>query len=93
MSEQVISSTGTRPGGSSRAGRWFSNPWRKPQFLAALTWGYLAWSILPVLIAVVFSFNSGRSRSTWQGFSLRWWWQDPTRCRDLKPPPRLDAQA
>jgi spermidine/putrescine transport system permease protein len=77
MSEQTLSSTGTRPGGSSRAGRWFSNPWRKPQFLAALTWGYLAWSILPVLIAVVFSFNSGRSRSTWQGFSLRWWWQDP----------------
>jgi spermidine/putrescine transport system permease protein len=76
MSEQVISGTGTGPG-SSRAGRWFSNPWRKPKFLAALTWGYLAWSILPVLIAVVFSFNSGRSRSTWQGFSLRWWWQDP----------------
>ncbi|MGH2594582.1 MAG: ABC transporter permease [Actinomycetota bacterium] len=75
MSEQALSSTGA--GGSSRAGRWFSNPWRKPRFLAALTWGYLAWSILPVLIAVVFSFNSGRSRSTWQGFSLRWWWQDP----------------
>ena len=77
MSEQAFSSTGTGSGGSSRAGRWLSNPWRKPQFLAALTWGYLAWSILPVLIAVVFSFNSGRSRSTWQGFSLRWWWQDP----------------
>ena len=77
MSEQALPSIGTGPGGSSRAGRWFSNPWRKPQFLAALTWGYLAWSILPVLIAVVFSFNSGRSRSTWQGFSLRWWWQDP----------------
>ena len=77
MSEQALSSTAAGSGGSSRAGRWFSNPWRKPQFLAALTWGYLAWSILPVLIAVIFSFNSGRSRSTWQGFSLRWWWQDP----------------
>jgi spermidine/putrescine transport system permease protein len=42
-----------------------------------VTWGYLAWSILPVLIAVAFSFNAGRSRSTWQGFSMRWWYQDP----------------
>jgi spermidine/putrescine transport system permease protein len=37
---------------------------------------YLAWSIVPVLIAVLFSFNSGRSRSSWQGFSLRWWVSD-----------------
>lgn len=56
---------------------WLGNPWRKPRFLQAMTWGYLAWSILPVVIAIVFSFNAGRSRSTWQGFSLRWWYQDP----------------
>jgi spermidine/putrescine transport system permease protein len=56
---------------------WFRNPWGRPRFLSAVTWGYLAWSILPVLIAVAFSFNSGRSRSTWQGFSMRWWYQDP----------------
>ena len=24
----------------------------------------------------MFSFNSGRSRSSWQGFSLRWWFSD-----------------
>ena len=34
-------------------------------------------SVLPVAIAVWFSFNAGRSRSSWQGFSLRWYWQDP----------------
>ena len=47
-----------------------------------ITWGYIAWSILPVIIAVIFSFNDGRSRSTWQGFSLRWWWRGrrSTRC-------------
>ncbi len=56
---------------------WLRNPWRKPRFLQAITLGYLAWSILPVIIAIVFSFNNGRSRSTWQGFSLRWWYQDP----------------
>ena len=50
---------------------------RKPYFLAALTWVYVAWSLLPVLVAVQFSFNAGRSRSTWQGFSWRWYWSDP----------------
>jgi spermidine/putrescine transport system permease protein len=57
---------------------WLRNPWRRPLFLATFTWGYLAWSILPVIIAIIFSFNAGRSRSTWQGFSFRWWWGDPT---------------
>ena len=56
---------------------WLRNPWRKPRFLQAITWGYLTWSIVPVVIAVIFSFNLGRSRSTWQGFSMRWWYQDP----------------
>ncbi|HYZ14494.1 MAG TPA: ABC transporter permease [Actinomycetota bacterium] len=56
---------------------WRRNPWRKPRFLQAITAGYLIWSIAPVVIAIVFSFNSGRSRSTWQGFSFRWWYQDP----------------
>ena len=50
---------------------------RKPYFLAALTWLYVVWSLLPVVIAVQFSFNAGRSRSTWQGFSWRWYWSDP----------------
>ena len=45
--------------------------------LAGFTWAYIVWSLLPVLIAVLFSFNAGRSRSVWQGFSLRWWIGDP----------------
>jgi len=49
------------------------NPWRRPYVLAALTWLYILWSLLPVLIAVQFSFNDGRSRSTWQGFSTQWY--------------------
>jgi spermidine/putrescine transport system permease protein len=57
--------------------RWLTNPWRRPRLLETLVWAYLAWSILPVTIAVWFSFNAGRSRSTWQGFSLRWYWGDP----------------
>jgi len=30
-----------------------------------------------VLIAVQFSFNDGRSRTSWQGASFRWYWGDP----------------
>ena len=56
---------------------WFKDPWRKPRILEGVTWLYLAWSVLPVVIAMVFSFNEGRSRSSWQGFSLKWWWEDP----------------
>jgi spermidine/putrescine transport system permease protein len=47
--------------------------------LQALTFGYLLWSLLPVAIAVLFSFNAGRSRTLWQGFSFRWYWGDPVR--------------
>ncbi len=56
---------------------WLSNPWGKPRFLAVFTLLYLLWSLLPVVIAVLFSFNSGRSRSTFQGLSFRWYWGDP----------------
>jgi spermidine/putrescine transport system permease protein len=62
-----------------RLAAWWGDPWRRPVFLAAVTWMYIVWSIVPVLIAIQFSFNSGRSRSTWQGFSFRWWWGDPDR--------------
>lgn len=48
------------------------NPWGRPRFLPVLTGLYIAWSIIPVAIAVLFAFNDGRSRTTWQGFSLRW---------------------
>ena len=58
---------------------WYRNPWRKPRVLAAITLLYLVWSLLPVLIAVLFSFNAGRSRTTWQGFSTRWYYGDPLR--------------
>jgi spermidine/putrescine transport system permease protein len=52
-------------------------PWRPPYVLAIVTGLYLTWSLLPVLMAMLFSFNSGRSRSSWQGFSLRWYTGDP----------------
>lgn len=54
------------------------NPWGKPRFLVLTTWLYIAWALLPVVLAILFSFNAGHSRSVWQGFSTRWWWGDPT---------------
>ena len=53
------------------------NPWAKPRFLVLFVWLYIVWSLVPVVIAVQFGFNAGRSRSVWQGFSLRWYYQDP----------------
>jgi spermidine/putrescine transport system permease protein len=54
------------------------NPWGRPRFLVLVAWLYMGWALLPVLMAMLFSFNNGRSRSVWQGFSIRWWWGDPS---------------
>jgi spermidine/putrescine transport system permease protein len=53
--------------------RGHGRPWRRPWGLEAFTWLYLIWSIVPIGFAVLFSFNAGKSQSSWQGFSLRWW--------------------
>ncbi len=52
---------------------WLRDPWRKPRALQTVTWAYLAWSIVPVLLAIVISFNSGRSNGSLQGLSFQWW--------------------
>lgn len=54
------------------------NPWRHPWFLETATWCYLVWSLVPIALAVLFSFNAGKSQSVWQGFSMRWYISDPT---------------
>jgi spermidine/putrescine transport system permease protein len=56
---------------------WARDPWRKPRMLQLATWGYLAWSLAPVLIAILISFNAGRTNSSFQGFSLQWWTGTP----------------
>lgn len=58
---------------------WWRDPWRKPRGLLLITLLYVAWSLAPVLIAVMFYFNAGRSRTTWQGFSTRWYYGDDLR--------------
>jgi spermidine/putrescine transport system permease protein len=60
-------------GGRRSFSEWFADPFRRPRTLASITWLYIAWSFLPILIAIRVSFNEGRSRSSFQGWSLRWW--------------------
>ncbi len=55
---------------------WLRNPWGRPRALVVITGVYIAWSILPVAVAILFAFNAGRSRTTWQGFSFRWFTGD-----------------
>ena len=67
-----------------RLGEWFRNPWGKARFLWVVAIAYMAWSLLPVVIAVLFSFNDSRSLTSWHGFSTQWYvgnvssvWDDP----------------
>ena len=76
----AIPSAALVPGPRRRGlGAWARNPWRKPRILLGITLLYVGWSLLPVLIAVLFSFNDGKSRTVWQGFSTRWYYGDPLR--------------
>ncbi|MGO9911807.1 MAG: ABC transporter permease [Acidimicrobiales bacterium] len=56
-----------------------SRQWRRPVGLEIFTWAYLAWSILPIGLAVLFSFNHGKSQSVFQGFSLEWYLSTSTK--------------
>jgi spermidine/putrescine transport system permease protein len=76
-SATVTARAGTESSAARRFGDWWANPWGKPRFLVLFTALYLVWSIVPILIAIRFSFNEGRSRSTAQGWSFRWYWEDP----------------
>ena len=62
----------------SRSRRRRGSPGGRAYGLGTITGVYLLWALVPVAITVLFSFNEGRSRGTWQGFSLRWYTWDPT---------------
>jgi spermidine/putrescine transport system permease protein len=61
----------------SRVRSWLTNPWAQTRFLWVVGIGYVLWTLLPVVEAVVFSFNGGRSITRWEGLSLRWYTWDP----------------
>jgi len=55
-----------------RSGTGPRAPW-----LAAITVGYLVWSLGPLILVIGYSFSGGRSITLWEGFSLRWWVGNP----------------
>ena len=73
------------PGSRPRFVTWLSNPWGKARFLWLIAIAYVVWTLLPVAIAILFSFNSTRALTAWESFSTRWYvgdvssvWNDPT---------------
>jgi spermidine/putrescine transport system permease protein len=78
MSSTVVSETVSQPIAETKAtkARFLRNPWRHPWFLEGFTWLYLIWSLAPIAIAVLFSFNNGKSQASYQGVSMRWYWAD-----------------
>ena len=80
MTVTNTASTKATPDAPATGPRWrpWLNPWRHPWFLEGFTWLYLVWSLVPIVVAVLFSFNNGRSQSAWQGFSWRWYFTDHT---------------
>ena len=77
--EPDVSTTRTAKDATRPVSRWNPrNPWRHAWFLEGFTWLYLVWSLVPIGIAVLFSFNKGRSQATYQGLSMRWYWGDKT---------------
>jgi spermidine/putrescine transport system permease protein len=65
------------PASASARLRPWRNPWRHPWFLEGFTWLYLIWSLAPIALAVLFSFNKGKSQATYQGLSMKWYYADP----------------
>jgi spermidine/putrescine transport system permease protein len=53
------------------------NPWGRARFLWVFGIAYVVWTVIPIVTAVVFSFNETRSISIFTSFSLRWWLHDP----------------
>ena len=85
-----------RPASPGAPGAGSANPWGRPRFLIVFTWAYMLWAIVPVLIAVQYSFNNSRSRTIWAGFSTRWYISDPNSVindPDLRPRARAEPQA
>jgi spermidine/putrescine transport system permease protein len=75
MASTVQESVSTPPRPEARRSERLprANPWRRPWALEGFTWLYILWSIVPIGIAVLFSFNKGASQATWQGFSTKWY--------------------
>ena len=46
------------------------NPWGRPRFLRLVGIGFIVWTLIPIVLAILFSFNPGRSISAFQRASM-----------------------
>jgi spermidine/putrescine transport system permease protein len=77
MSSTAVAEQIPAAGEARKSKVWFfRNPWRHPWILEGFTWLYLIWSLAPIALAVLFSFNKGKSQATYQGLTWRWYWGD-----------------
>ena len=61
-------------------------PW-----LGGITVAYLCWSLAPIALAIIYSFNAGTTVTHWEGVSLRWWVGDPAAQESIVYDPALRA--
>jgi len=55
------------------ARRWLNGPRLQSSFFGIWTAGVFAFLYIPILLLVIFSFNSSRLNIRWEGFTIRWY--------------------
>ena len=68
-----------------------SQPSHAP-WLALITASYLLWSLAPLVLVVIYSFNAGTSVTSWEGLSLRSWIGDPPAGESIAYDPETRAR-
>lgn len=62
-----------RPWKRGSGGRGAPRDFDRPRFLKLLLGVFLLWTFAPIVIVVLFSFNSGKSLQNFDGFSMQWY--------------------
>ena len=68
-----MSGLATRPGGLRARGGRPAKDFDRPRFLRVLMGVFVVWTFAPIVIVVLFSFNSGKSLQNFDGFSTQWY--------------------
>ncbi len=55
------------------ARRWLNGPRLQSSFFGLWTLGVFAFLYIPIILLVIFSFNSSRLNIRWEGFSTKWY--------------------
>ena len=85
LGDRAHDAAGRRREAVPRAG--WANPWGKPRFLAAFTWLYIVWSLVPVVIAIAVLVQRGPLANDLAGLLVPLvHWGDPDQsCSTTRP--------